>query len=154
MMWLTKNLFVLFVMIISFMTIFYDKEGIPMSQAKEKNQSIVEAPEGYFSKTETLTKKSDFKDGSYYKTYKVKGVKDGFAFIDIDSADFIPVLKLYHGDTFIGEAQDVSEIYHETTQWTGSIEQKLNETGTYKIVVTTKEKGATGEFSLRYFFKN
>lgn len=151
---LMKNSFVLLVMIISFITTFYEKGGILMSQAKEKNQSIVEAPEGYFSITEALTKDSDFRDGYYYKTYTVEGVKDGFAFIDIDSADFIPALKLYYGDAFIVEAQDVSEIYHKTTRWMGSIEQKLDQKGTYKIVVTTKEKGATGEFLLRYLFKN
>lgn len=107
----------------------------------------------HFHETVSLTKKSPHQDGFYFQSYELSesvigGSTGNGSEINVSSHDFVPFLKLFYNDNLIQEIEGKED--YPTKQWMASLSILVPASGAYKLVVTSKTKGATGRFRLEY----
>lgn len=115
-----------------------------------------------FKKNGRLGPDSSIHEGHYYIAYEIEGNTTRPYFLSVESKQFTPLLLVYYKNKLI--AQDEGELKYDiyfvspTSDdyklvpdfWKADISGDLKKPGTYTIIVTTKEKGATGKFLLDY----
>ena len=112
-------------------------------------QNMIPATQPY-SSVDSLSHHSAGENGYFQETYSLRAQrKTGFK-IHVSSFKFNPRLKLLKGDELIAEAAGAKRYYDAGWDWHAVLEGALEAKTAYRLIVSSEEKGATGEFSIDY----
>jgi len=99
-----------------------------------------------------LSKDSPSDNGFFQKSYKVTlETSDGRIGFHAVSSDFVPHLTVFLGTELIFEAEGSPRIDNTTGEpsfWEISTVHTVTRSGNYRVVITSTEPGATGEYTL------
>lgn len=94
--------------------------------------------------TASLTEGSNQTDGYYLIEAEFTESAGNTVVLTVDSAEFVPTVKLYYGEELAAEA-DGDERYDG---WRANLAVTVEQTGTYRLVISTTEQGNTGQFTM------
>lgn len=120
-----------------------------------KNNMTLISSNKHFNTTGSLGKGLVDGDGSYRQVYElteavVRGSTGNGSEIRVSSSEFIPHIKLFYGDRLVDEAYGEQDYISTPTRWVAELVVIMPSFGTHRLIVTTKEKGTTGHFTLEY----
>ena len=91
-----------------------------------------------------LSEDADQTDGYYLIVAEFTESAGNAVILTVDSDEFVPTVKLYYGEELIAETQG-EERYDG---WMASLAATVEQTGTYRLVISTTEQGNTGQFTM------